>query len=362
MPKHHEELTDIPNNSALSEFSVRKIALVYDVDHHPANKVIRIACERVFERGDNHQSLRPDPKDQMRHELVIKRFQSEFVPPEPGSFDHIVKLSVVEDQRTNLQTTVNALFPILGKEMPSSDQLDQALEDALMYKTTLRKKLQGVETRPPRYYALAVEVDLEEAARAALQSLDKDSKERKEGEEFVDFLVAHGRLTGKPHITIVHETEVALEKTSIESEAPPKVNEDRAAQGSSKDQLPALGPQGKVWESCVRLGELSVQAKFSFELTGLAWNGRVMTFIVEHVRPHIEIRPQGSEEAVRHIEETLCKSLAQVLHVTVGTRRDSIRPFEAKGLVKDWRNGKKKELTFVKVDNISSIGRVVGLS
>jgi tRNA ligase len=170
LPKHHEELVDLVNDKDLVDYRFKKIALVYDVDHHPPNKVLRIASERVLKRGENHQSLRPDMADIARHELVIKKFQGDFVPPEGGLFDAEIKLSVTADLRANLQTAVDAICGITGRAKPDAHKIDEALAFALSYKPTVKKDIAGEPSKPPRYYALSVEFDLAEVARQILET------------------------------------------------------------------------------------------------------------------------------------------------------------------------------------------------
>jgi tRNA ligase len=370
LPQHHEEISELSDSPDLSGFDITKIALVFDVDRHPYNKVLRIASERVLKRGENHQSLRPDMADRMRHETIVKRFQSEFVPPEGGLFDEEIRLSVVEDPLTNLKTAVNALWPILGKsEIPDHEHLQQALKDASEYRIEIVKKLDGVPSNPVRYYALSVELDLEQVVRSALLDMTgaQEEKEiRSEGTYFLKRLVDTGRIISKPHITIVHQK-------NVEAEATARVDQHMS---DPLGMNTGIGPEQTMWKACLALDKLEAPTLFDFTATGLIWNDRVMTLVVGNLRPHHEPNAQGSDEseqsrsaydAAAKVEEALCRTLTNVLHVTVGTADETIPPFEARGLVETWRRGEQQmtpggNVRYLELQRLNTSGRVVGMN
>ena len=370
LPQHHEEISELPDSPDLSGFDIIKIALVFDVDRYPYNKVLRIASERVLKRGENHQSLRPDLADRMRHETIVKRFQSEFVPPEGGLFDEEIRLSVVVDPLTNLKTAVDALWPMLGKsERPDHEHLQRALKEASEYRIEIVKKLDGIPSNPVRYYALSVELDLEQVVRSALQDVTgtkEDKETRSEGIDFLERLVDTGRIISKPHITIVHEKNVEAEVTSMadrQSSDPLELNTD-------------LGPEQTMWKACLALDKLETPTLFDFNATGLIWNDRVMTLIVGDLRPHHGANDRETDQgedsrsaydAAAKVEEALCRTLTNVLNVTVGTADETIPPFEARGLLEAWRRGKQQmpsggSVRYLDLQNLNTLGRVVGMN
>jgi tRNA ligase len=364
----------------LSGYNITRIALVYDVDRHPPNKVLRLASERVLGRGENHQSLRPDLDDRMRHENIVKRFQGEFVPPEGGLFEEEIRLSVVGSLEDNLKVAVEGLFPILGKGkegMPSDKALKEALDSALGYKVGIVKPLAGEPSKPVRYYALSVEFELEEMARSALaagsfsesrtdeQTMEElELEKRRQGLAFLDRLVDTGRIISKPHVTIVHEKTVADEVAIKEAEF------------HSRSDLMSRehGPAESMWKACVALEKLPTPTLFDFDATGLCWNDRVMTLIVGNLRPHQSAdksetlgRSQADADAASRVEEALCKTLVNVLHVTVGTGDETIPPYEARGLVEAWRAGTEVmeaggRVRYIDLVGSSTLGRVVGMN
>lgn len=356
LPKHHEELSDLAINQSFEDHGVRRIALVWDIDSHPYNKALRITSERVLARGENHQSLRPDPADQMRHEAVIRMFMSDFVPPEGGLFDDTIKLGLENSLQQNLRIAADGICKIMpGLTRPTDEHIVTALEYAQSYKPSVKKELQGKETPPPRYYGLSIELDLQHYVQAALDS-QRDTKPdiKSAADEFLSHLVAHGRIVARPHVTIVHEKTVADEK---------------AAAG---DQVDSVGPARRLWNTCEALRKLPSPALFEFDITALLFNDRVMTLVVDHVRPHAEIAEKDAPHArtqsqkqdqdhLLHVEKALCEDLKEVLHVTVGTREEGMPPFEARGLVEAWRRG-DQSVKHVDLKAMSGLGRVMGMS
>jgi tRNA ligase len=290
----------------------------------------------------------------MRHEAVIRMFMSDFVPPEGGLFDDTIKLGLENTLEQNLRIAADGLCKIMPRlTRPTDEQISKALEEAKSYKPSVKKELQGKETPPPRYYGLSIELDLQHYVQEALGSHGTSSPDVKtEAEKFLAHLVSHGRIVARPHVTIVHEKTVAAE-TAPEGEAP---------------RTP--GPAQRLWNTCEALRQMPSPALFEFDLTALLFNDRVMTLVVDHVRPHIQAstdvsdgaeRKQQDREHLLHVEKALCEDLKEVLHVTVGTREESIPPFEARGLVEAWRKG-DESVKHVDLTGLNGLGRVMGMS
>jgi tRNA ligase len=358
LPKHHEELSDLAVNQSFEDHGVRRIALVWDIDSHPYNKALRITSERILSRGENHQSLRPDPADQMRHEAVIRMFMSDFVPPEGGLFDDTIKLGLENSLEQNLRITADGLCDIMPQlHRPTDADITKALEEAKSYKPSVKKDLQGKETPPPRYYGLSIELDLKQYVADALVSHSSAVSDiKRDAEQFLGHLVANGRIVARPHVTIVHEK-------TVQEETPAE-----AIASSS------IGPAQRLWTTCEALRKMPSPALFEFDLTALLFNDRVMTLVVDHVRPHQtagSLREEsGSQEHdsgkvdkqhLLDVERALCEDLKEVLHVTVGTREEGIQPYEARGLVEAWRRG-DEGVKLVNLKGLSGVGRVMGMS
>jgi tRNA ligase len=240
----------------------------------------------------------------------------------------------------------------LGIKAPSEDKLNAALNDIAGYKPSVKKDLQGRKTVEPRYYGLSLELDLAEMVQHIIAAA-KDAKpeDSASAQEFLDGLIADARVVARPHITIVHEKSVAAEK-----EASPSSQED--------------GPQARLWNTCASFRGLPSPPRFDFSMVSLLWDERVMTLVVDDVRPHDKVSSTAAAgETTKNaadIETALCNELKHVLHVTVGTREESIAPFEARALVERWRQekagGSESSVKHLDIEGVVECGRVLGMS
>lgn len=281
---------------------------------------------------------------------------SDFVPPEGGLFDDTIKLGLENSLQQNLRIAADGLCKIMPRlARPTDEEISEALEYAQSYKPSVKKELQGKETPPPRYYGLSIELDLQHYVQAALDNQKGAAPHVKSAaEKFLSHLVAHGRIVARPHVTIVHEKTVADEKAT------------------AGDQIEPVGPVQRLWNTCEALRKLPSPALFDFDITALLFNDRVMTLVVGHVRPHVDIAEKATSqpsakaerqdrEHLLHVEKALCEDLKEVLHVTIGTREEGIPPFEARGLVEAWRKG-DPSVKHIDLIAMSGLGRVMGMS
>lgn len=111
--------------------------------------VRRVTQDRVFSRGDNHQTIQA-ATDQNKvlgiMEGFIHRFEELNTEKAPDDgFDAVIDLDPTVDSRQNLETVVSQLhemYPKLFGEMPSSEDLDDAIKTALQdYKPEIKHDL-----------------------------------------------------------------------------------------------------------------------------------------------------------------------------------------------------------------------------
>lgn len=282
----------------------------------------------------------------MRHEIVIRQFLNEFVPPEGGLFEHVIKMGLEKTVEENLKLTIEGLKVPLGLEVPSNEKIREAMESISGYKPAVIKEAQGRKTVEPRYYGLSLEVDLEAIVQQIISAAGNASREdAASAQTFLDELVSVARVINRPHITIVHEKTVAAEKEMGEE-----------------------GPQTRLWNTCASFKELPSPPRFNFDLVALLWDDRVMTLVVDNVQPHDRAGGSDTDTRANEVETVLCSELKDVLHVTVGTKNEDIPPYEARALVESWRRrkdggggeGRVKELDVLGM--AAQSGRVLGMS
>lgn len=134
-------LTDVK----IQDPNVTIVCLNFRHDENAMGEIRRTTRERVLQRGDNHQTIHAGT-DQEKFMGVMDGFLNRFEPCSPlvrpdDGFDTVIDLDPLAGSRKSLETVVSQLhkiFPNLVKEVPSSDQLDAAIEAALGYKPDFR--------------------------------------------------------------------------------------------------------------------------------------------------------------------------------------------------------------------------------
>jgi len=248
-------------------------------------------------------------------------------------FHHSIKLEIAYDQEKALRTTISRLAPLLSITQPSESQIQAGLEAARTYKVGVRKEMNLGHTRPkPRYYGISVDTDLEILVDR-LTGLCADASLREEARRTFYRLRDNDRLVAYPHITLVHtksvETEQELAKSS-EDEKKAR-NADGDALGAKKrwDTYQKLCKEHNSYEDSPEHDhEQGKQTEhplsFSFTVDKLVWNDRVMALGVRDI----------SSAGIRDFAELQGRRGGSHQgrwrpHITVGTARDEIRPFEA---------------------------------
>jgi tRNA ligase len=135
--------------------AAKLIALNYTLSKQNIDQVRQVTQNRVFARGDNHQTIQAS-SDQKKVFGIMEGFINRFEPFDPNSspddaFDGNIDLDPLVDSRQNLEIVVARLhdiYPKIFSEMPSSDDLDDAIKFALSeYKPVIKH---DVSVRGPK--------------------------------------------------------------------------------------------------------------------------------------------------------------------------------------------------------------------
>ncbi|KAH8813973.1 RNA ligase-domain-containing protein [Flagelloscypha sp. PMI_526] len=296
-----------------------------------------IACSRVTDRGDNHQSLVAS----MKHHDIIQRFIKELDPLTEGEMDEVIEMQMQGegDLEANLRKTVAELLRIIpGLAEPEEERIREAIERAMTHKVAAKgngdgqgngkgkEKEKEVATgggkkkkiQVPRYFGLvSSDLYLTKVVNRIFE-LDHDS----DGKAFWGHLKEAGRVTPQPHVTVVHSKAIAAAASSGDAEGE-----------GEQETLQAL------WDRCVSLTSDTASTTFTLKLGHLIWNTRVMALTVDSLTPTAESEEQNGVDFINQLPP----SLRNRLHVTVGTRTKHILPVEAKGIVERWRAGEDVE-------------------
>ena len=306
---------------------VRLLALNWAFEK-PLTTIHRICSDRVYDRGEKHQTLHADV-DGKSHEEAIWQFIEQREELEEGEVDAVIEMDIDEDLEHALDRTVDGCVRILGLEKPDQEGVGLALAAARAYEPTKKKedkkeKQKEKEKRgKPRYYGLVPEVDLLELLNPVFSA--PGDAEAADGRQFFTDLKKNDRITKQPHVTIVHSKALDLEWAK------------------------------SLWDRCSELYLSSTPSTFRFTLGSVVWNDRVMAITVDGVEP-----TSDDDEAGKSFVDQLPQEVRKKLHITVGTASKDIPPFEAHMLVEDWGDGKRTNS--LQLTNIPTEGRVRGLS
>lgn len=285
----------------MRNYDLHLIGLIWDVESKPYHRLLRICSERVVKRGDNHQTLRPDLTVEAEHEAVVGNFLRKWTAPDPALFDNTLTVQMESTSRQILCEVVDHLVKVLGVGRPSDADIDNALRAADEYRvTTPYRPPTATMGKPIRYFGVAPEIDLPATVEAILSSDPNES-----AQAFVGHLRTVDRFTAKPHITLVHEKTVATEKEANQSEE--------------------AGPAEILWNTCKSLAESPTSTMYDLNITSLVWDDRAMALALDRLHPKSDANAP---------ELVLPDEVSLHLHVTVGTKDESIQAFESRGVVR----------------------------
>jgi tRNA ligase len=307
---------------------VRFLALNWTLDL-PQAAIHRICGDRIFTRGDKHQSLRADTLAKT-HEDVVWLFIRTSEDLADNEVDASIEMNIEDDLEQAVKRAVAGCVSILGLRQPSAEEIDEAVRKARDYapqtKKSDDKKAKKRDEQPmPRYFGLLPEVDLLDVVGKRMEGAEA-SDVPEDGKAFWNTLVAENRVSGRPHVTIVHQN--------------------------------SLPGDIELWERCSKLHSMALPPFFTFTLGHLVWNKRIMAVTVDDFE--LGDSPDGGQEGSEYVSK-LSEEVRKALHITVG-RKDEVLAVEAKALVEEWRSGKRSGIGFLNLEGVTARGRIKGLS
>ncbi|KAJ7641222.1 RNA ligase [Roridomyces roridus] len=318
--QHREQLRVA---TASSNPPVRLLALNWSLDV-PAATVHRICTDRVQARGTNHQTLRANLGV---HDDVLWFFITQSEGLAAAEVDEIVEMNLGEGLDEAVQRAVDACVRVLGVPVPTLERVKEGVDKAKGYVPAVIRPDPPAPTKSknkgPRYFALLPEVDLIQVLGPPLQ-----------GTPFWDALLRAKRVESRPHVTLVHFSEVEAEK--------------------------GVGTQAKeLWARCQELHSAAAPPLFKFKLGSVVWDDRVMAVTVDGIELAAEGGAGAGATFVEGLEGKYGKQRSGEMHITVGTRDGDVKPVEARGLVREWRRTGKAQA--VELNGVVVTGRVKGL-
>ncbi|KAG6837484.1 hypothetical protein H0H93_009027 [Arthromyces matolae] len=330
LAQHRKALRDLANG-----FNVptRLLVLNWGVGSIPQATVHRVCGDRIMQRGENHQTLRPDAAK--GHEEVIWMFLNTRQEFSDSEADAVIEMEVEENIQAAVRRAVNGCVAVLGLEQPTEEKIGEALAAITSYKPHVKtgddeKKKKTKDGS--RYYGLLAEVDLEEELGTRLASIANASGVEGDAVSFWGVVKGAGRVTQRPHVTIVHRNSLPAEKD--------------------------------VWDNCAAIHMMENPPLFKLKLGHLVWNARVMALTVDKL---VVVEEEGydGEEATgkgKKFLDSLSEDLMRRLHITVGTKNAQIKAVEAKSLIETYRKGESSDasgpIRSISLDDIVVSGRI----
>lgn len=337
----------------------RFVALHYVHDRSNYDQIREATRKRVFDRGDNHQTIQAGSKGDEEIIEIMEGFMHRFQPVDSSEapddhFDLVIDLDPTVESRENLELIIEKLhntYPSLFKdrEMPNNADLDEAIEWAMNdYKPDIKmdlsrsgnrnqqknvfqgenanqdanfnhnepRKQSKQEPKPkkaPKMEYFSVRLNTQRVT-SILDSLFRDKASSTA--RMYRHLQQTRRIQGEFHVTLMHRASAAENSTYWE-----KLNLLHTAVMQQTENQ-------KSWEP--ELGKCDVL------LERLVWDDKIMAFVV---RLNGSTTLQVESEGGVGTEELIFESSNAVAHVTVGTADQNIKPKESNALLQRWLNG-----------------------
>lgn len=303
----------------------RFVALHYVHDPKPQMlpKIREVTQERIFARGDNHQTIQAGSKSRSDILGIMEGFLGRFEPVNPyaapdDGFDEIIDLDVAASSRENLETVVSSLhklYPKLVPKMPTDEDLDKAIEAALSdYKPDIKHDLSfksnkrdrgnnanGIGVQPSQPKSKLEYFCVKLPTNGVLSTLDKlFNRESPETARMYRQLQQSRRIQPAFHVTLIHRASAKLhpELWSHLSDVHAKALSEASQKPSPESPDPLLG-------------------KCRVRLERVVWDNRVMCIVVR-------LLDEGWETA------------NSIAHITIGTANQDIKPKESNDLLQRW--------------------------
>ena len=309
----------------------RFVALQYVHDPKPEMlpSIRKITQDRIFARGDNHQTIQAGSKSRQEIISIMEGFLNRFEPvnaqAEPDdAFDEIIDLDVAASSRENLETVVSALhhrYPRIIKSMPSPADLDSAIEAALndykpdikhdlSFKSNKNDKNKGSVSssrqahanavpqppKPPKLEYFCVRLPTTTILSILSTAFSHASPE---SARLYHQIQNSRRIQPAFHITLMHRASIALKPELWQHLSSLHAT---AVTHSAQTSAPTFDP---------------ILGKCRIRLERVVWDDRVMCIVAR-------ILDEGWE------------CVNEVAHVTIGTANQTIKPKESNDLLDKW--------------------------
>jgi tRNA ligase len=322
----------------------RFVALHYVHNRRDMNKIAKVTRGRVFDRGDNHQTIHAS-KGEKEILGIMDGFMGRFEPCDPSvspdnGFDEVIDLDPTADSLDNLEIVITRLYnaypKLLPDEMPTHQDMSEAIDFALGETVTLKHDLsktfnQRKQDREPRqqngnthqreatpltpeqqlkrleYFGVSVSVT---DITSTLNSLF--SKALPEEAKMYNHLKHSKRIQQEYHVTLIHRASASQNGDMWGNYTNAFVQASQNFTADSKTLVPTLG-------------------RARLRLERVVWDERIMAFVVR-ILPS-----ENSNAGIAAGAQWQCANATP--HITVGTGSNEVKPKEANDLLECWMAG-----------------------
>jgi len=336
----------------------RFVALHYV--HDPKDKMLpnirKVTRDRVLTRGDNHQTIQAGTKSQQEIIGIMDGFLDRFEPvdthtsPDDG-FDEVINLDVAASSRENLETVVSSLhsaYPKLFTEMPTSSDLDDAIDAALKdYQPDIKHDLSFSSnkkkpnpssngTHPsssqphktPRIDYFCIHLPTTKILSTLSTIFDPlDAQTAK----FYRHLHQSRRIQPSFHVTLIHRASSAQHPelwqryTDMHIAALSALkNNNNSNSNSNSQNHPSDAEPDPVLGTC------------KVQLERVVWDERVMCLVARLLPPSTTNTTTTTPQTQTQNTAQTWESTNAITHLTIGTASSAIKPKESNDLLQRW--------------------------
>ncbi|GAV56000.1 hypothetical protein ZYGR_0AZ01720 [Zygosaccharomyces rouxii] len=327
--------------------NIKTIGLSF-ASYDDLEQVKKLTIDRVFARGDNHQSIKSSVYGEQKVLGIMNGFVKRYQPVdenrEPDNlFDYVIHLNSLETNSSllNAKETTKKLhekYPVLVPHVPTDEQIEKALEKSLEYKPTTKKVVGGGGSNRnkeknrdrksdkskrinPVYFSanIARKESITEIVKKSFEGLDPERKSS------LSKLIEENRFQPKFHITLCHVTQS-------------KKGTEEARQLWSS-YLNRYNPELEKLEGLPEI--LTTNDKIKFKPTRLCWDEKIVSMAVQ-ISPVLD-----SDDQV--VPGLSCGN--PIPHITIGILQDGVKPFYSNELChKIFGNDPPPDSHFVELD------------
>lgn len=302
--------------------------------HTPAaiDQIRKVTQNRVFARGDNHQTIHA-ATDTNKFFGIMEGFIQRYEPlvadqrPDDG-FDAVIDLNPVKDSRENLETAVSSLhnlYPKLFTDMPTSEDLDEAINFALNeYRPDLRHDIgdRGPKTKNANKNKVGHgHVQSNKGQKLTPRQPAKPQQQVTQKKKPLEFISVQLR-----HADILNVLENAFSKKGAstaqffrqlqQSQRVQKEFHVTLMHRASSKTKPELWTKYSALHEAAGGGENRL-GSCKIQLERVVFDDRLMAVVVRIVDENWE-------------------SANSIPHITIGTRSEDIKPKESNDLLQRW--------------------------